>query len=258
MKAKSLLTSCALATVLMGCVSPALAQRYEIRLSVLRNGDGHMSGTIRPSLANYNQIKGAFPNPYPLLRDLTHAEWAIENATISYHDAKHQLQFAMDVRGLAVNQGDHWEIHGLGASLSKVSAHGRELVLAVHDKNDSQDFIATLVFPSGASDITVDPARSIVLYRFHPHPANQPVTAGWGLAFLGLLLLLAGVFMPKLTRLQKRQTAMDDAGAVTSDAHAKETTTHFCTSCGAMLPEGDIRFCPHCGSPVSKTSDPTA
>ena len=154
MKPRTLLASCIAAIALVVAATPALAQRYELHISISPQGDGHVTGTIRPSLADYNQIKGAFPNPYPLLRDMSHSEWAIENGTISYHDARHQLRFAMDVRGLAVNQGDHWEIRGLGASISKVSAHGRELVLAVHDKDDEQDFILSLEFPPGARDRT--------------------------------------------------------------------------------------------------------
>ncbi len=253
MKTRTILASCVMAGTLVLCAAPALAQRYEVHMSVLPTGDGHVSGTIRPSLANYNQIKGAFPNPYPLLRDLTRSDWATQNATISYHDAKHQLRFAMDIRGLAVDQGDHWEIRGLGASISKVSAHGRELVLAVHDKNDDQDLIVTLVFPPGARDISVDPERSVVLYRFHPKLPDQPVTAGWGLVLFGTLLMVAGAFAPVVTRLGDRSAPASQAPvppATVTTAPQGQAQPSFCNSCGSRLPEGDVRFCPHCGTPV--------
>ncbi len=232
------------AVILAGTV-PALAQRYELRMEVLPTGDAHVVGAIRPTLADYNQIKGAFPNPYPLLRDLTRSRWAAENGTISYEDARHQLTFSLDIRGLAVNMGEHWEVRDLGDSLSQVSAHGREVVLAVHDRSEDQDLLTTLVLPAGARDIAVDPERSVVVYRYRPPAASRPAAAAWALVVLGALLVVAGVFAPVL-----QSRAETGPGGRPGDAPLGNTGRRPCPACKAPLPDGDIRFCPHCGTPV--------
>lgn len=148
--------------------------------SVDEKGDARYSGRlIFPTEGVYSSIKGNFPNPSVLLRNIigSAGKAVLSDTSVNYQDDLRGLEFKTRMVGAAVNQHNKWRIDvGKGSELLDVDGH-TAILMNVATKSGLVFVVsAKLELPAQARKVKIDRDSGFLTYELPHEPAKGDVS----------------------------------------------------------------------------------
>ena len=146
----------------------AIVLRENDTVTIDDKGDGIYTGRVTfPTEGIYDQVKGNFPNPNVLLRNLLGSKGKAEmtNATVAYDDAKRSLQLGATILGASVDRHNKWQMD-VGKNTELLYVDGRCAILLNVMNIDGISLVISgkVQLPEGAKNIKVEAESGSLAY----------------------------------------------------------------------------------------------
>lgn len=179
----------AILLLLIGLVPVTARAQMAAKTNILREtdeatvdekGDAKYSGRlIFPTEGIYSKVKGNFPNPNVILRNIigSGGKSVLNDTTVNYDDNKRGLEFKTTMVGAAVNQRNKWRIDvGTGSELLDVDGH-TAVIMNVNTKAGLVLVVSGRIeLPVQAKNIKIDRDSGFLTYEVPHEPAKGDVS----------------------------------------------------------------------------------